>query len=264
MPSLALVVICTARPDTICGKRSYNVFSSATRHTPPATASKALRNVSGNSRPLVPDRRNIPSHAFALKKNRCGIEPVSSTCDNEDSTASLGHSEILSIENSPGKRSFGASNHTRTGPPPPIWRNEWGICSHDSSEEASKSVVFGAKDSGDIFPNSDGWLLSDSRSNIVNCVEDSDKFDCKLSTFILQRVSKPCNRKRLARCASYQYIRGINITGAYAISNQSHITVIWHIRVVVVQYSAWERLYFRKPGCLPPQRMPGSSSRLDA
>jgi len=44
-------------------------------------------------------RRRIPAHATALKKYRCGSLPVSKMADNEDSTATLGHSEELSVQN---------------------------------------------------------------------------------------------------------------------------------------------------------------------
>jgi hypothetical protein len=42
----------------------------------------------------------MPAHARALKKNRCGTAPVSKISDNEHTTASLGHSEILSVQDS--------------------------------------------------------------------------------------------------------------------------------------------------------------------
>jgi hypothetical protein len=45
----------------------------------------------------------IHAQARALKKNRCGTSPVSKISDNEDATASLGHSEILSVKHSVGE-----------------------------------------------------------------------------------------------------------------------------------------------------------------
>ena len=41
--------------------------------------------------------------AVALKKYRCGTAPVSKTSDNEHTTAALGHSEVLSVQNSVGE-----------------------------------------------------------------------------------------------------------------------------------------------------------------
>jgi hypothetical protein len=42
----------------------------------------------------------MPAHAVALKKNRCGRTPVSKVSDNKHTSASLGHSEVLSVKNS--------------------------------------------------------------------------------------------------------------------------------------------------------------------
>jgi hypothetical protein len=39
----------------------------------------------------------------ALKKNRCGRSPVSKVSDNEHTTASLGHSKVLSVKHSVGE-----------------------------------------------------------------------------------------------------------------------------------------------------------------
>src|SRR5438067_412908 len=65
------------------------------------TAISASESAGGSVFPRVAARRRIPAQAVALKKYRCGIEPFSSTCDNEHTAASLGHSEILGIENPP-------------------------------------------------------------------------------------------------------------------------------------------------------------------
>jgi hypothetical protein len=76
MPGLGLVIICAA-------------------------CSNAVRSKGGNTLPRLSARRNIPPHAVALKKNRRGIKPFSSTCDNEHTAAALGHSEILGVEYPP-------------------------------------------------------------------------------------------------------------------------------------------------------------------
>ena len=43
----------------------------------------------------------MPAQALGLKKNRDGRSPISKMADNEDSTASLGHSEPLRVQYSP-------------------------------------------------------------------------------------------------------------------------------------------------------------------
>jgi hypothetical protein len=64
------------------------------------TATRACRNRSGNGRFLVSDLRKIPAQARLLKKYRCGTSPVSKISDNEDATAALGDSEVLSVQHS--------------------------------------------------------------------------------------------------------------------------------------------------------------------
>jgi hypothetical protein len=108
--------------------------------------------------PRFSARRSIPAHAIELKKNRCGIEVVSSTCDNEHTTASLGHSEILGIKDSPRDCSFLSNNNT-SGWPLPVWAGDRIIFAGKRTKEATKGVVFGAKDSGDVFPEDDCWVI---------------------------------------------------------------------------------------------------------
>jgi hypothetical protein len=67
-----------------------------------ATCSNAVRSKGGNARARRSARRKIPAQAFALKKYRRGSLPRSKMSDNEDATASLGHSEELSVQHSSG------------------------------------------------------------------------------------------------------------------------------------------------------------------
>jgi hypothetical protein len=66
-----------------------------------ATASSACRKGSGNSRPRLRARRRMPAAAFGLKKYLDRSARVSKTSGNEDTAASLGHSEPLRVQNSP-------------------------------------------------------------------------------------------------------------------------------------------------------------------
>jgi hypothetical protein len=134
-----------------------------------ATVSSARRNASGSALPRFSARRRIPAHAFALKKNRDGIEPVSSTCDNEHTAASLGQAEILGVEGPPRDCSRG-SKHTTSVRPFSPWRDERLIFAGKSSKKAAEGVVGGRKDSGDVFPKDNGWLLASLASNSVNCI----------------------------------------------------------------------------------------------
>jgi len=62
----------------------------------------AIYSTAGSCFPRFAARRSIPAQALALKKYRRGTAPVSKMSDNEDATASLGHSEELSVQHSPG------------------------------------------------------------------------------------------------------------------------------------------------------------------
>ena len=63
--------------------------------------SRATFNRGGRAFPRFSALLSIPSQAVRLKKNLCGISPVSRMSDSEDSTASLGDSKVLSVKNSP-------------------------------------------------------------------------------------------------------------------------------------------------------------------
>src|SRR5579872_6423491 len=66
------------------------------------TCLSAASKATGNVRCRFAARRRIPRQAVALKKNRCGISPVSKMSDNEDTTASLGYSKVSSVQNPVG------------------------------------------------------------------------------------------------------------------------------------------------------------------
>jgi hypothetical protein len=112
--------------------------------------SNATRSIPGNVLPRFSARRSIPAHAFALKKYLLDTD-VSSTCDNKHTSASLGHSKELSVENSPASGSLGSIHITTVRPSTP-WRFEWDFFPDKSGEKTSERVVFGIKNSGDVFP----------------------------------------------------------------------------------------------------------------
>jgi len=65
--------------------------------------SNAALRAGGNALPLRSALLRIPAQAVGLKKNLRGSTPVSKTCDNEDSTATLRDSEVLSVQHSVGE-----------------------------------------------------------------------------------------------------------------------------------------------------------------
>jgi hypothetical protein len=114
------------------------------------TSSSARTNCSGNDLFLFRARLKIPSQARALKKYLCGTS-VSSTCDNEHSTAALGDSEILAVQHSPGDPvGIGSPAHKSRAFPSSI-RN----CRYTSGKSANNDrkvdAVIGAEKAGDVF-----------------------------------------------------------------------------------------------------------------
>jgi len=45
----------------------------------------------------------MPLQAVLLKKNRCGTSPISKISDNEDATAALWNSKVLSVKHPVGE-----------------------------------------------------------------------------------------------------------------------------------------------------------------
>src|SRR5207253_7918829 len=108
----------------------------------------------GRNLPRRAVRRSIPAQAFGLKKYRGGIEPRSSTCDKEHTTASLGHAEILGIQDSPCDCSLGTKHNTRVRPRLP-WRLKFPVFSSKCTEKAAEGVAFVAEYPRNVFPNND-------------------------------------------------------------------------------------------------------------
>lgn len=93
----------------------------------PATVSSAASKIAGNTFILAAARLMISKHAFALKKNRCGIGPVSKINNSPHALASLGESEMLSIENPPSDPCPWPGNHTCTRPFSAVVKSRKGI-----------------------------------------------------------------------------------------------------------------------------------------
>lgn len=159
-----------------------------------AIATRACRSGSGSALPRFSARRRIPAQAVALKKYRGWIEPLSSTCDNEHTLASLGQAEILSVEDSPGGSARGSSNHTRVRPFAP-WRDDGGILSNQGREEASEGVVGCAEHAGDVFPEDARSCPPRNKSNMVDCICKATKLQREVAAVIGQRLAQPRDGK---------------------------------------------------------------------
>ncbi len=136
----------------------------------PATCSRAAAKSAGNFFPRLAARRRIPAHALALKKYRRGTSPVSKMSDNEDATATLGHSEELSVQHPPGATI-----------PEVRQRREDG---------AKVPASVRGQNSGNVFPDNPTGPKAASKPA---------KFEGQVATRVIQAASSSSNRERHAR-----------------------------------------------------------------
>src|SRR5450830_1431090 len=112
-----------------------------------AATVSASKSAGRSLRLLASARRSIPAHAFSLKKYLGGIEPVSSTCDNEHTASSLGQAEILGVQDPPRDCSFGSIHTTSVLPFFPWWL-QLAVFPSKRAKKASEGVPFVAEDAG--------------------------------------------------------------------------------------------------------------------
>jgi hypothetical protein len=118
------------------------------------------------------------------KKNLDGIDSAgSSTDDNEHTTASLGHSEVLSVENSPGSDACGPKHATAVRPPSP-WREKCVVFPDERGEEVAEGVVLVREDAGDVLPEGDGGRLSCGGADGVEGIEDLHEGTSELTAWV--------------------------------------------------------------------------------
>ncbi|CAA7620523.1 conserved hypothetical protein [Magnetospirillum sp. SS-4] len=196
-------------------------------------------------------RRMIPAHAFALKKYLDGIGPVSSTCDNEHTTAALGQAEILGVEHPPRDCPRGSKHSTSVRPFAP-WRDDRTIFSGQSAQKASEGVVAGGEDSGDVLPNNPSW---------VDGIGEFHEFERKVATGIVQRLAQPRHRECLAGRAAHQ---DVDFSPPCRTVDGGHVAQIGDGRIAVGQHGGRKRLDLGEEGRPPTQRFPSYRRRFDS
>ena len=195
-----------------------------------ATCSKAICSNGGNDLFLLAARRKIPAQALALKKYRDGRLPVSSTSDNEDATAALGHSEELSVQNP-------------VRDPIPEF--------HQRAEHGSKRPPsVNRQDTGDVFPDEPPGSNSRSKPEILQR---------EVATRIIQSEPLSGDGERLTGCASNENVNWTGIAGDFR-----EVAKVSHLRKAVREHRAREGIGFRKPGWPPAQTVPCNAGGLDA
>ena len=180
--------------------------------------------------PRFAARRSIPAQAFALKKYRRGTAPVSKMSDNEDATASLGHSEELSVQDSPGATI-------------PEFRQR--------PEDGAKvpSAVRG-QDTGDVFPDDPPRPQSASKPA---------KLDGQVATRVIQAASSSGDREGLAGSSS-----GQNVDWTADVLDRREVAKVLNVGVAMRQQRRTERIDLSEPGGPEAQRLPGDGHGLDA
>ena len=195
-----------------------------------ATCSNAIRSKGGNFLARFAARRSIPAQAFALKKYRRGTSPVSKMSDNEDATASLGHSEELSVQHSPGATI-------------PEFRQR-------PDDGAKVPPAVRGQDTGDVFPDDPPRPQSASKPA---------KLDGQVATRILQAATSSGEGEGLAGSSS-----GQNVDWTAASFDRREVAKVGNVRVAVRQQRGAKRIDLGKP-CRPEaQRLPGHGHRLNA
>src|SRR4051794_24334293 len=114
---------------------------------------------------------------MALKKYRCGTAPVSRMSDNEDATASLGDSEVLSVQDP-------------VGPPVPEFPQR--------PEEGSKvPSSVRRQDAGDVLPDDPARAEASSQSEILQG---------QFATVVVQSSSQPGDREGLTGRSAHENV----------------------------------------------------------
>lgn len=189
-----------------------------------------MNSTAGSCLPRFSARRSIPAEAFALKKYRCGTPPVSKMSDNEDATAPLGHSEELSVQDSPGATIPELRQRPEDGSkvPSPVRR----------------------QDTGDVFPDNPARPQSASKAA---------KLDGQVATRVFQSAPSPGDGERLARGSS-----GQNFDCARSSIDPGEVTAVLDIWIVVLQQCRTEHIDLGKPRRTEAQWLPGDRGCFDA
>jgi hypothetical protein len=151
--------------------------------------------------------------------------------DNEHTAASLGHSEILSVQNSIGEP----------------------IPEFDQSPEYGTKVPSASRrqDAGDVLPHQPSGACSVSKAK---------KLKGQVATVVCQSRSEPGDAERLAGGSSDKkvnwFIRPLLEFG--------HVAEVRHVGVVVREHRRRERFDFAERHRLPAERVPCNGRGFDA
>ena len=172
--------------------------------------------------------------------------------DKEDSTASLGYSEMLSAKDAPSERvaSFVLCNEKPTISPFSVRRLNWGIVASKSSHETAKGVSAGRENTGDLLPHNPLWLDG------VDC---SHVFKGEVSPRVFKALAQSRNAEGLARGASANKSHtSIVFTPVYL----GDVSQVGDFRVMMGKHRACEVVNLGESHRLPSKAMRGYTGRL--
>jgi hypothetical protein len=143
------------------------------------TAFNAISSIVGNALPLRSALLKIPAHAVGLKKNLCGSTPVCKTRDNEDSTATLRDSEVLSVQ------------HSVSEPIPEF---------DQRPEEGTKVRSFG------FTRTEQAWDVLKDEPSGLELISDSNKHETEVAPRVVESLAESGDGEGLARSPSDQKV----------------------------------------------------------
>ena len=203
---------------------------------PAATADKARCKGMGKTFPRFSARRSIPAHAVELKKYAGGIEPRTSTCDNEHTAASLGQSDKLGVENPPCDCPFGSKHSTSVCPFSPC-RDEDITFAGNASKEAAEGVCLVTQDSRYIFPYDHAGRQAVFGPDIVDGVGEDDVSQRQLAARVVEAAPQPRDRVALAWCPTDKHIWSHDLAVANLRGKQRHVAVVGDARKPVCKHA---------------------------
>src|SRR5690606_35200703 len=187
--------------------------------------SSAARRKGGNDAPRRSARWRIPFAAFGLKKYLDGTGCVSKTSDNEHTTASLGHSEVLSVK------------HT-VGVPIPEF------CQRPEDGSHVPSAV-GRQKSRDVL---------DNHPTGTEFIKDASELEEESGPLASQSSTASSHREVLAGEASANKVNWFKLVSA----NRPHVLASLRLGEVPGQYPAAQRVDLDHPD----RRHPGPAKAL--
>lgn len=192
------------------------------------SADKARCNSVGSVLPLFSARRRIPAHAVELKKYLSGIEPVTSTCDNEHTLAALGQADILGVDDPPRDCPLGSKHNTSVRPSFPC-RLERQIFSGKRCKEIAERIVAHRQDAWDILPNCDAGGGFIGAASVVDCIKYLHETEGELSARVGETAAATGDREALARRSADEDVGRFDDSGYDLRRDFRHVTEVRHI-----------------------------------